>query len=203
MEAIERMPDLSYEKSLGALGAALGGIVAALKLWKVSAPKFWAWRTRVVARKAFAETAIAKLEEIAERQARIELTMSFSLSHGEMTLMLAGVAAWKSNTVGECTFIAPALAELLGMDRAAAHGNGWLSSVHTEDRGFVAHDYRLAVAERRVFSAWYRYKHDDGKVLYIHGLAYPAINPSTGQVQEYWGRAKQITKEEWLEKRNG
>jgi len=196
---IECMPDLnlSVEKLVAAIGSTIAALLGGLKLWKVAARKWATSRELHAHRSQLLESIGARIEEMSARQIQIELTTHLIHAATGMTLVLAGIPAWRSSPDGQCLFATPLLAELLDLSEASARGWGWLSAVHPEDREQIRGDYVKACAERRIFSAFYRYKHHNGKVVYVSGTAYPVINPNDGLVVEYWGRAVEISRDQW------
>jgi PAS domain-containing protein len=191
---------ISYDKIAATLAGLATGLIGSLKLFRVCRRKWLAYRDAAKNAQDMRERMLVKLNEIAEQQAEQAMTIQLVYAAQGMPLILVGVAAWRSSPDGQCQFVTPGLSELLGLDYHDALGWGWLGGIHPADRERVRLEYVDCCLTRRIFSAYYRYRHEDGQVIYIHGQAYPVLDARTNKVVEFWGRARAIQQDEYLAK---
>jgi PAS domain S-box-containing protein len=78
-----------------------------------------------------------------------------------------------------------------GQDAAGYAGEGWLASVHPEDRAHAASEWRSAVAAGRLSDIEYRVQRADGTYRWISDRGAPIRNPD-GTVREWVGTVTDI-----------
>ncbi|MBZ0252586.1 MAG: PAS domain-containing protein, partial [Candidatus Methylomirabilis sp.] len=74
----------------------------------------------------------------------------------------APILLWASGPDGGCTYFNQAWVDFTGRPLAAQLGDGWVESVHPEDREGCLEGYRAAFAARRPFTLEYRLRRHDG-----------------------------------------
>ncbi|MFT4934221.1 MAG: PAS domain S-box-containing protein [Pseudoalteromonas distincta] len=99
---------------------------------------------------------------------------------------------WVSDAQGAWTFTSPQWRDFTGAAPGSALGDGWLESVHPEDRDAVAEAWRQAVQGALPFAPEFRLRRADGVWRWVHGRA--AVLPdASGGVRSWFGSASDIT----------
>jgi len=85
-------------------------------------------------------------------------------SEGRFSMMADAtpIMMWIAGPDGRCTGLNRAWREFTGRPLAADLGEGWVESVHADDRDACLGVYRAALAERRAFTLEYRLRRADG-----------------------------------------
>ena len=127
---------------------------------------------------------------------RIEQMQAMQILTSDAQMTAVGVAYWKSDKNGRCTYASRALCQALGATESDILGGNWLSSIHPDDREDVAKEWHNAVKHGRTFDLSYRISKPDGTEVKVHGSATPLTNPKTKMVEGMWGSLDRITKKE-------
>ncbi|WP_324882434.1 PAS domain S-box protein [Azospirillum sp.] len=99
---------------------------------------------------------------------------------------------WQENAAGACVFVNRAWRELTGRTLAQELGQGWLSSIHPEDRLLLAGPVAAAKDARRPFDAEFRLRAADGSWRWVLGRAEPRV-AADGAFLGYAGSGLDIT----------
>ncbi|WP_300577893.1 PAS domain S-box protein [Phenylobacterium sp.] len=99
---------------------------------------------------------------------------------------------WVSDRQGAWTFSSPQWLAFTGEGAGDALGDGWLGSVHPEDRDAVAEAWLQAVQNALPFSPQFRLRRADGVWRWFHGRASP-LRDEDGEVRRWFGSASDIT----------
>lgn len=94
---------------------------------------------------------------------------------------------------GNPVFYNPKCAELHGIGLDEAHDKGWEEAVHPDDRERVDASWYAAASNGRPWSDTYRFRHPDGKVVWVSGRAAPMH--VDGQLVGFVGTLEDITAE--------
>jgi len=93
------------------------------------------------------------------------------------------VGIFRTNNLGQCTYVNGTWLEIAGMDFEQALGHGWADALHPEDRDRVLTGWSNAAQERRNFRIECRFKRPDGKVTWVlahaHAVAQIDDNDNT------------------------
>lgn len=101
---------------------------------------------------------------------------------------------WRTAADGRADYFNRARLAFTGRTLEQERGDGWLDSLHPEDRaGFVA-AYRAAIAERRSFTMEYRLRGGDGSYHWISDHGEPVFDPE-GRLQAYIGSGFDVQKD--------
>ncbi len=100
---------------------------------------------------------------------------------------------------GNATYLNERWCELAGMSVAAALGSGWVTCLHPDDSSRTSAAWIKSVADGQRFSHQYRYRHANGRVVWIQGDAVPMY--VAGRVSGYVGVVTDITEQHDLELR--
>lgn len=109
----------------------------------------------------------------------------------------APVGIFLSNEEGGCVFVNAHWIEMAGLPAERAHGNGWLSAVHPEDRERVLSGWKQAVERAHPSVSEFRFQRPDGSVVWVHGSAVRFDNG--GSFQGYLGSCLDITQRKQAE----
>lgn len=94
---------------------------------------------------------------------------------------------------GNPIFYNPKCVELHGIGLGEAFGTGWEQAVHPEDRERVATSWYAAAKAGKTWSEVYRFRHRDGKIVWVSGRAAPIH--VDGTLVGYVGTLEDITAE--------
>lgn len=205
----ERMADLSHDiaaKVVAGVTAIFGALAAAWKFYRLAGPRVRHWRERRRARLAGMEQLPQLIQEVGALRERLEtgtdpMQLLESLRNVEVALQgvrqttwtildISGLAFWESNTEGQTVYASTHLAELVGLAPTAILGNGWVTTLHPDDRDRVFREWQAAVAQRRFFALRYRFQHLDGRVVPVWGKGLPLYG-ATGQITGFVGVLKE------------
>lgn len=81
------------------------------------------------------------------------------------------IAAFRANSKGELTWVSTQWCTLHGILPPQALGNGWMVSVHQDDRAAVIEEWESAIEQGRAFSATFRVGSQDNGYLRVLGEA--------------------------------
>lgn len=86
---------------------------------------------------------------------------------------MSPVGIFRTNHQGHFTYVNPKWSELSGLSSEEALGEGWLLSVHPDDRESIESKWRICIAERTRFREEFRYLKKDGSLTWVMGIAVP------------------------------
>ena len=112
---------------------------------------------------------------------------------------ISPMGIYVTDVAGQATYLNERWGELAGMSVAAALGGGWAACLHPDDRSRIGEAWNYAVASGQRFSHQYRYRHADGRVVWVQGDAVPMH--VAGRVSGYVGVVSDITEQHDLELR--
>ncbi len=92
---------------------------------------------------------------------------------------------------GMCTYVNRTLEGITGLARADALGDGWLSAVHPDDRGFALKAQEHMATSRTPFKATIRCIHPDGRLVWT-SVKFAAIRIDD-EIEGYVGSVDDIT----------
>ena len=93
---------------------------------------------------------------------------------------------------GDCIFVNRRWTQMTGMDAERARGQGWVQSLHPDDRERVFHEWYESARSMKSFECEYRFLTPDGTVTWVAGSAV-AIRSVAGEVSGYMGTVMDIT----------
>ena len=89
-----------------------------------------------------------------------------------VSMNISGVAHWRSNEKGECTYASPTLCKLMGRSESDILINNWVGCLIPEDKERVFSAWKFSVENKTTFDEIYTVKKSDGKLQRVHGLAF-------------------------------
>jgi PAS domain S-box-containing protein len=109
------------------------------------------------------------------------------------------VAIWVSDADGGCSYFNKEWFQLTGRTLEEERGDGWLESVHADDRAECLAAYRGALQRREGFRIEYRIRRHDGEFRWLLDTAMPRFG-SDGAFQGYVGGCVDITERKEAER---
>ncbi|PKP39277.1 MAG: hypothetical protein CVT98_02420 [Bacteroidetes bacterium HGW-Bacteroidetes-15] len=86
---------------------------------------------------------------------------------------MSPVGIFRTNPKGHYTYLNPRWSELSGLSPEEALADGWILSIHPDDRESIEKKWRICIAERTKFREEFRYLKKDGSVTWVMGIAVP------------------------------
>jgi len=185
----------------------IGALAAAWKFWRMVGPRWRQWRTAQAAHRAGIERLPHLIEEMSAIRAQLEkapdpIDVLDSLRRVESAIQgvrmttwsildVSGIAFWESDSDGKAVYVSTRLSELVGLSPSSALGNGWISTLHPDDKGKVFEEWEAAVRQRRFFAMKYRFQHLDGRTVLVWGKGLP-IYSASGQFSGFVGVLKEL-----------
>jgi diguanylate cyclase (GGDEF)-like protein/PAS domain S-box-containing protein len=110
------------------------------------------------------------------------------------------VGIYQIDREGNCLFVNHRWCEISGLTATDAAGQGWLKTLHPDDRAAVTALWHDAAATGSDWSMDYRYIRPDGKLVWVHGNAVP-LRDRHDQVTGFLGNNLDITVRKRAEER--
>lgn len=111
---------------------------------------------------------------------------------------LVPVGIFHTNAAGLTTYVNPSWCKISGMPAEEALDNGWLETVHPDDREPLQTNWQDSTRSNRPSNAEYRFIHPDGSLTWVIGQAVPEYD-SAGQIIGYVGTITDITERKKME----
>lgn len=105
-----------------------------------------------------------------------EVALRESEARYKMLSKASPVGIFESDARGRCTYTNERWEQISGYSTQECLGNGWLDSIHPEDRDAVLEKWRAAARERKEYADNYRVLRKDRTVRWIHTLARPIFS---------------------------
>lgn len=96
------------------------------------------------------------------------------------------VAFYETDLDGNCMWANKAYLRLLERSEEEITGKGWITAIYPEDKAKVVEVWESAIADKREYAFDYRMVSSSGRIIDLHGEAYPLRDPS-GKVLGYVG----------------
>ncbi|MDX1494541.1 MAG: PAS domain-containing protein, partial [Longimicrobiales bacterium] len=100
---------------------------------------------------------------------------------------------WTTDAEGMVVDPLPSWQDFTGQSREEVAGDGWIHSVHPDDRARAAEAWRSAVERRSAYDVEYRIRRKDGAYRLFSVRAVPVLEPD-GSIREWVGTCTDITK---------
>ncbi len=98
---------------------------------------------------------------------------------------------WASAGNGRAWYCNERVAEYTGRSNAELLGDGWLESVHPDDREYVKLAWKIATASVGTYDAEFRFRRRDGLYRRFHARATPVKRPD-GNTFDWFGNATDV-----------
>ncbi len=104
----------------------------------------------------------------------------------------APVGIFQSDRDGKNAFVNDYLLALIGLERSAGFGRGWVRSLHPEDRRRINLAWRAAVRAGGTFAEEFRFLRPDGAIVWVTCRALP-LRDEAGQIAGHLGTVTDIS----------
>lgn len=108
------------------------------------------------------------------------------------------VGIFRLDADGQCVYVNERAGELTGLTFEQSIGDGWRGALHPEDAPRVLEARKRALGRGGLFSAEYRFLHDDGTVVWVMGNISP-LKSAGGERTGFMGTLVDITQRKALE----
>ncbi|MBM4169551.1 MAG: PAS domain S-box protein [Ignavibacteria bacterium] len=140
------------------------------------------------------DTTIGLLEtDIREREAA-ERSLRESELRFRTLAENAPVGIWLADPDGSVGYINPHLAEITGLSIESAHGTGWASRLHPDDRERVFAAWTRFVKGEVPYALTYRFQRADGEIRWVIGQAMPSRS-NEGELMGFVGTLVDVTEQ--------
>jgi PAS domain S-box-containing protein len=133
-----------------------------------------------------------------ERYRQVEKALQESEMKFKTLTEASPVGIFSTDATGTTNYVNPRWCEISGINDKDAMGNGWLKSVHPDDRKTLLEEWERAALSHSASAADYRFMHDDGSIVWVSGQAVPQKDPN-GTVIGYIGTITDITERKHAE----
>jgi PAS domain S-box-containing protein len=134
---------------------------------------------------------ITTIQDITERK-QAEESLRESENRYQTLAEISPVGIFRTDAEGSTTYVNPRWCQISGMSSKDALGNGWLVSVHPDDREKLFNRWKTATQAHTYSTTEYRFIHPDGSIAWVMGYAVPEKN-SENQIIGYVGTITDIT----------
>ncbi|MBD2340812.1 PAS domain S-box protein [Calothrix sp. FACHB-156] len=134
------------------------------------------------------------ISEILERQT-IEEQLRESEQRYQTIATLSPVGIYRTDASGKVLYVNEYWCKMTGMTQNQALENGWIASLHPQDRERVQTEWLQSVAQNLPFRSEYRYQRPDGSEIWVFGQAVTECN-ATGEIIAYVGTVTDISEQQ-------
>ncbi|MGI0485186.1 PAS domain S-box protein [Pantanalinema rosaneae CENA516] len=113
---------------------------------------------------------------------------SFSASIVE----LLPVGMFYTDPHGGYCYVNACWSEIAGISRAEAQGDGWVRSIHPNDRSQVIHQWQQTIHRQQPYRSEYRFQHPDGQITWVLAQVVAEYDV-LGRIEGYVGTITDIT----------
>ncbi|MEX2523863.1 MAG: PAS domain S-box protein [Gammaproteobacteria bacterium] len=106
--------------------------------------------------------------------------------------VLSPVGIYHADTKGRITYVNPRLVEMCGLSEEDCLGEGWIESVHPEDREGIYQAWQDLINKGLVYSAIFRFYRPDGTTVWVMEDGHPLYDEQ-GKLTGYLGTLVDIT----------
>ncbi len=140
---------------------------------------------------------VGLFSDITERK-RIDRVLADKERHLSMLISTSPVGVFETDPDGKCTYVNERWSEITGLPFEAAKADGWVISLHPEDKEKVFAEWVAVVTEQRPFHMEYRFQHTDGNIFWVLGQSRDSRSV-TGELLGYIGTITDITERKQAE----
>jgi diguanylate cyclase (GGDEF)-like protein/PAS domain S-box-containing protein len=141
---------------------------------------------------------IASLAQDISQRRRVEEALRISEYRYYSLARLSPVGIYRTDAEGGCLYVNKRWCEMTGLTLGEALEDGWLCTVHPDDRERVVSEWQQAVREQRSFQSEWRLLHPNGAIAWIVTQAVTEVGDS-GTVVGYVGTLTDITESKLAE----
>jgi len=102
------------------------------------------------------------------------------------------VGVFETDADGHCVFVNHRWTDITQLSAEQALGEGWLSALHPDDRGFALREWFNSIADGREFRLHFRFRRPNGMARWVISSAI-ALREPNGEVTGYLGTVTDVT----------
>jgi diguanylate cyclase (GGDEF)-like protein/PAS domain S-box-containing protein len=129
-------------------------------------------------------------EDITERR-RQELTLRTQQAELVAANDASPLGLFRTGPDGSCTYVNRTYEEMSGLTREQALGDGWIQSIHPEDRLQIFQAWGQASRNNQPYQGIYRFRHTNQRIVWVSVKTAPIL--VDGQGEGYVGSVDDIT----------
>jgi len=157
--------------------AVIGGLLASTYLW---------WKNNPWKKIRNMWSAPDKVDAINEKLDTIINALNLVISMTQNTWKVMDTPLWQADAQGKTIHVNKYFLKILYRQESEMLGNGWINSVHEDDRERVSNEWENAIEGQTNFYLHYRLKNASGEDISVIGEAFKLTNPN-GEVLGYMG----------------
>jgi PAS domain S-box-containing protein len=140
---------------------------------------------------------VGTVTDITDRK-QAELNLLEGERRYAMLTALSPVGIFHTDAYGHCLYANDRWRTIAGLTEAEALGNGWIQSIHPDDRGQIATAWEQAIRDNLPFQMEYRFRASDDRITWVMGQA-TAETDDEGKILGYIGTITDITERKQAE----
>ena len=157
--------------------------------------RIWRYHNRLLDREG-GQVVLGLAHDVTERQ-RIARELRAKTAELEAVNDAAPLGLLRTDAQGRCTYVNRAWQRLAGLSQEQSLGDGWIRSVHPEDRERVVTEWERTWRAGDRFSGKQRFMHIDGRTVWCEVHASPML--IDGRITGYFATAQDVTAEHLAE----
>lgn len=124
-------------------------------------------------------------------QYKLRKAITISEQKYQALTTIAPVGIYYTDQQGQCLYVNEKWSEITGISAENASGNGWVDTLHPDDRERIFNEWTQLTTKNIPFKCEYRFQHDDD-IRCVLGQAHANIDDS-GEIMGYIGTITDIT----------
>jgi diguanylate cyclase (GGDEF)-like protein/PAS domain S-box-containing protein len=112
---------------------------------------------------------------------------------------VAPVGIYRADASGRAIYLSERCCKLIGISQEAALGDGWMATIHPDDRVRVSESWKVAIEAKGSLAIEHRFQYADGRVSWVDNWSRPDYGPD-GKLVGYVGVLIDITEGKRAEK---
>ncbi len=140
----------------------------------------------------------AVYRDVTERK-KTDEALRRSLAMFETLATLSPVGIFHTDATGGWLYANRRCCDIGGISQADALGNGWMRTLHPDDRERVLAEWGTTISYGTAFNSDYRFVGPDGQITWVLGQAVPTID-AQGLTSGYIGTVTDVTEQKQMER---
>lgn len=137
------------------------------------------------------------MRELAE-QKRLAVLLDDQEQHFEALLSTTPVGVFETDKDGKCRYVNARWSDITGVSFEKAMGDGWMQTIHPEDRDKINAEWNASATESRPFHLEYRFLKPNGHIVWVLGNS-ANFNSRLNNQSGYVGTITDITRQKLIE----
>jgi len=132
------------------------------------------------------------IDKMLEKVGGLERELYIARQRERTIFSMMPLGVYECDAAGLCVFVSNAWCQASGLSAEKALGNGWMTSIHEDDRDEVVSEWQACVAMFREFDMEYRFRSPEGRVTRVHGRS-TVIRDREGRVAQFVGTVEVVS----------